>query len=167
MRILQVGSGLTGWAGIEKYVVYLSGGLAAKGHDVSVTVAPGSRLAEAVSGGIPLAIRHKLDLAALAAYIRLFRSSRFDVVHTHFNPDFLVPACAAKLAKVPRLVLTRHVALPWPAVKARTYSRLYDRIVPVSEAARKKLLSSGVPAERMRVAKAGCPALVPSGAVQL
>ena len=162
MRVLQVGSGLSGWAGIEQYVVRLSGGLAAKGHDVSVTVPPGSPLAGAISGGIEIRVRNKLDLAALSAYLRLFRGSRFDVVHTHFNPDFLVVAYAAKLRRVPRLVMTRHVALPWARLKAKNFSRLYDRIVPVSEAARKRLLASGVPAEKMRVAKAGCPALEPS-----
>ena len=35
MKILQVGSSLTGWAGIERYVVLLSDGLAAKGGPVA------------------------------------------------------------------------------------------------------------------------------------
>lgn len=167
MKILQVGSGLTGWAGIERYVVYLSGGLAAKGHEVAVTVAPGSPLAGAIPEGCEFAVRNKFDLRAMAAYLRMFRASRFDVVHTHFNPDFLLVAYAARLARVPRVVMTRHVALPWARLKARNFSRLYDRIVPVSEAARKKLLASGVPPDRMRVAKAGCPALVSASPVPL
>jgi glycosyltransferase involved in cell wall biosynthesis len=168
MKILQVGSGLHGWAGIERYVVYLSDGLRDRGHEVSVSVTPGTPFAEAVGDrAIAISVRNKFDLQALGAYTRLFRAQRFDIVHTHFNPDFLVVAYAAKLAKGPKLVMTRHVALPWAALKAKNFAMLYDRIIPVSEASQRKLLASGVPAGRMRVAKAGCPALIASAEVNL
>ncbi len=167
MKVLQVGSGLHGWAGIEKYVLFLQEGLSQRGHDVSVSVTPGTPLANAFTGNVfEVPVHGKFDLRALAAYVRLFRSESFDLVHTHFNPDFLIVAYAARLVGKTPLVMTRHVALPWARMKAKNFSNLYDRIIPVSEASRRKLLQSGVPSERMRVAKAGCPPVAPSSDLQ-
>jgi glycosyltransferase involved in cell wall biosynthesis len=160
MKILQVGSGLHGWAGIEKYILFLDQGLSEKGHEVTVSVSPNTPLAAAMSSSrVEIPVRNKFDLPALAAYLRLFRARQFDLIHTHYNPDFIVVAWAAKLAGKTPLVMTRHVALPWPWLKAKNFSRLYDRIIPVSDASKKRLLESGVPDDRMRVAKAGCPPL--------
>jgi glycosyltransferase involved in cell wall biosynthesis len=105
-------------------------------------------------------VRGKHDLRAFTAYLQLFREQRFDIVHVHFNPDFLVAGVAARLRKQPKTVLTRHVALPWASAKAKLYGSLFDTIIPVSEAVQGKLLASGIPSEKMIVAKAGCPALV-------
>ena len=160
MRVLQVGSSLTGWAGIERYVVSLSDGLVARGHDVSVTCAPETMLSRKVHvPAIQIRVRHKLDMRGMAAYIRLFRQVDFDVVHVHFNADFQLVAWASRLTRSKPIVMTRHVALPWAWPKAKHYAYLYDRIIPVSEASRSRLLRSGVPAGKMTVAKAGAPSV--------
>ena len=36
MKILQIGSSLYDWGGIERYVAYLSEGLIARGHEVHI-----------------------------------------------------------------------------------------------------------------------------------
>jgi glycosyltransferase involved in cell wall biosynthesis len=53
--------------------------------------------------------------------------------------------------------MTRHVALPWRAGKAKIYRSLWPNIIPVSEAVKRALKKSGVPETSMIVAKAGLP----------
>lgn len=162
MKVLQVASSLFGWGGIERYVLYLQEGLRARGHEVRVACPPGSPLDQHLSDGkIPIALRSKLDPRALAAYVRHFRENRYDVVHGHFSPDFTVPAYAARLTKQPITVMTRHLAIRWKPAKARAYAKLWDHIIPVSDAVEEALAGAGIPRERMTVAKAGTPALAP------
>lgn len=156
MKILQVGSALYDWGGIERYVKYLHDGLEDRGHEVHVTAPPYSPLAERTEV-IPIALRKRFDPLAFAAYLRLFRRERYDVVHGHFSPDFALVGLAAKLCRQPFTVLTRHVALPWSRAKVRRYLRFWNGIIPVSQAVRTKLAESGVPETRMCVAKAGVP----------
>jgi glycosyltransferase involved in cell wall biosynthesis len=94
-------------------------------------------------------------MRGVAAYLRHFKSTDYDVVHIHYNPDLLLVAWASRLTRRKPLVLTRHVALPWSSMKSKLYSYLYDRIIPVSDASYRRLLESGVPDSKMTVAKAG------------
>lgn len=157
LKVLQVASSLYEWGGIERYVVFLAQGLEARGHSVTISCPSGSPISERWSRTVPIEVRRKFDFAALSAYLRLFRSDRFDVIHGHFSPDFTVPAYAAKLTKQPFTVMTRHVAKRWRAAKARGYLRLWDHIIPVSHAVERRLLEAGIPQSRMTVAKAGLP----------
>lgn len=159
LSVLQVASGLHVWGGIERYVAYLTQALRERGHHVEAVVPPDSPLAQHVPEPLHRGVRRKHDLTALAWYVRLFGRRRFDVVHVHFNPDFLVAGVAAKLRRQPLTILTRHVALPWSRPKVRLYGRLFDHIIPVSDAVRRRLAQSGIPEAHMTVAKAGCPAL--------
>ncbi|MDR3688480.1 MAG: glycosyltransferase family 4 protein [Fimbriimonas sp.] len=163
MKILQVGSSLMSWGGIERYVAYLSDGLAERGHDVVVSCGPDTPLHSHITvPAIPIVNRRKLDFPAMAKYLRLFRATRYDVIHVHFSPDFLLPTIAARMTKQPYVIMTRHVVLPWTATKVKLYSALYDHFIPVSHAVERQLEASGVPKRKMTVAKAGCPPLVPA-----
>jgi glycosyltransferase involved in cell wall biosynthesis len=163
MKILQVGSGLFDWGGIERYVAYLTQGLIERGHAVCVTCPQGTPLDQRVSTTKAcISIRRQVQITAFAQYLRFFREHKFDVVHVHFNPDFYAAALAARLARQGPVILTRHVALPWSPVKVRRYTRLFDHIIPVSHAVERKLAESGVPASQMTVAKAGSPPLEPT-----
>ncbi|MFZ4509154.1 MAG: glycosyltransferase family 4 protein [Fimbriimonas sp.] len=161
LKILQIASSLFDWGGIERYVLYLGEGLRQRGHSVEVVCPPESPLAQRWAGSIPFAARSKRNPLYFFHYRKLFLAHRPDVIHTHFSPDFLMPALAARSLGIP-CVMTRHLAVPWRPAKARQMSRLYSAIVPVSEAARVALLESGVPADKLLLAKAGCPALVTS-----
>lgn len=162
MRVLQVGSSLHDWGGIERYVAFLAEGLTSRGHEVTVVCPPGSPLDQRVQGSKHrLALKGKYRIDRLGPFLRAMRQGRWDVVHIHFSPDYIVPALAARLARVPLVVMTRHVAISWSAGKARQYRRLFDGFIAVSDAVRGKLVESGVPEERVRVAKAGVPGLVP------
>lgn len=163
MKILQIGSALYDWGGIERYLAYLTSALVERGHDVWTTVPPGSPLEPKLSGRtVPIGVRRQFQFTRLAAYLRLFRAQRFDVVNAHFSPDYIVPAFAARLARQPVRILTRHVIVHWSPAKVRRYTRLFTHFVGVSDAVQNKLVGCGVPAEVVTVAKAGCPALVPT-----
>lgn len=163
LKILLVGSSLHDWGGIERYLVYLSGALADRGHDVLCTAPPGSPLAQRLKvAQTPISVRGKYRVSSLVAYLRLFKTQQFDVVNAHFSPDFLMPVLAAKMRGLRCRVLTRHLVLPWSASKVRQYTGLFTHFIGVSDAVKKILVESGVPADRVLVAKAGCPELVPT-----
>ncbi len=163
MKILLVGSALFDWGGIERYLVHLSDGLQERGHEVWASVPPGSPLDAKLSvTKAHIALKGQFNFTRLAAYLRLFRQHKFDLVNVHFSPDYIVPAVAARIARQKNLVLTRHVVLYWKPSRVRRYTRLYDGFIGVSDAVKDRLVDSGVPSRKILVAKAGCPALQPT-----
>lgn len=163
MKVLQVGSSLKGWSGIERYVECLSSGLLERGHEVSIAVTPGTDLERRAPGAkVAMPSRGKHDTAAFRRYLRFFRANRFDVIHVHFSPDILVAAWTARLARAGTVVFSRHVAEPWGRAKTALYLRFIDHLVPVSEAVREVLIAGGVPEAKMSMAAAGCAPLVPT-----
>jgi glycosyltransferase involved in cell wall biosynthesis len=163
MKILEIGSALHDWGGIERYLVYLCQALDERGHEIVCTVPPGSPLESKIAvKKVRINVRSQFQFSRIAAYLRLFREHRFDIVNAHFSPDFIVPAIASKLARQPVRILTRHVVLTWSPIKVRRYSRLFTHFIGVSDAVARKLIESGVSPDRVQVAKAGCPALVPT-----
>lgn len=163
MRILQIGSSLQDWGGIERYLVYLGQSLAERGHDVWTIAPRNSPLDYRLVGvtKVPMTLPGQFRFDALPRFVRFLRKHSFDVVNAHFSPDFVVPALAAKITRQPCRVLTRHVVLPWAATKVRRYSRLFTNFIGVSEAVSKVLVSSGIPADRVQYVHAGIPTLVP------
>lgn len=160
MKILQVGSALYDWGGIERYLVYLNEGLEARGNEIWLAAPPGSPLFQNSSGRkVPIALGSQFQMTKLAAYMRLFRQGKFDVVNVHFGRDFIVPAVAAKLAGQKNLILTRHLVLTWSKSRVRRYNRLYGGFIGVSGAVAERLIASGIPEERVRVARSGSPSL--------
>lgn len=164
LKVLQVGSSMPDdWGGIERYVAYLSPALETLGHTVSVACVPGSPLSQRVGVPvIPASVAGKYDLRGVGQFLRIFRRQQFDIVNTHFSPDYLVPAWAARLAGQKGMVLTRHLVLPIRASRVRAYSQLYDHFVGVSEAARAMLVQSGIEEGRTSSVRAGVPALNPN-----
>ena len=68
---------------------------------------------------------------------RLFHTGRFDVVHTHNTYPHIYGSLAARMARVPVVVNTRHGQRAGHGWKSRTQfrwaSRLVDRIIAVSD----------------------------------
>ncbi|MES1227350.1 MAG: glycosyltransferase family 4 protein, partial [Armatimonadota bacterium] len=161
LRILHVGSSMPDdWGGIERYIATLGRAQIAQGHNVTVAAPGGSPLAMRWGGPCPdIWLRRKFDIKALRRYLRLFRSQKFDVVVTHFSPDFIIPVFAARLARAGKTILTRHLVEPFRRDRTMIYSRLYDGFIGVSEAAASSLLASGLEASRVKAVQGGCQAL--------
>jgi glycosyltransferase involved in cell wall biosynthesis len=88
----------------------------------------------------------------------LIRRSSFDVVHTHLLHGSVIGLLAARVARVPVSVMTRHNAnylRLYGSVTERALdrlcNRLADRIFAVSQAARAELLAEGVEPARVQV----------------
>lgn len=160
MRVLQVATGMPGWAGTEKYIFDLSPRLAERGHEVTIACQPGSEIARRSTGmGLPmihLTMRRTHDWGQLPKFTRAIRR-RFDVVNIHGYRDYVVPAVAARMAGVPVVVMTRH--LPHSFRNRLTAilcsEAIYDGIISVSDFVRGVLLSSGVRSERIFTVKNG------------
>lgn len=159
-RILQLGSGMPGWAGTERHVIDLTLALRAAGRDVTVGCAPGSvfetRCRELDVPQVPLEMRHTRDWRRVPSFVRAFRG-RYDVVHVHGFRDYVFPALAARIARTPAVIMTRHLPHPFQsAVTARACAHVfYDHVIAVSSYIAGVMEESGFPAEKITVVRNG------------
>lgn len=159
MKILQIGSSLYDWGGIERYITYLTEGLMELGHEVDVVCPKDSPLDQRCAGRHHhFALRSQFHIWAIGWYRKLFKRNSYDVVHVHYSPDFVIPARLARASGNSSVIMTRHLATKWTGLKRSTYLATFDRIIAVSDAVKDSLVQdSSVPADRITVAKAGCP----------
>lgn len=163
MEVCQVGSSLHDWGGIERYLVYLNSALSQRSHDVTSVVPFGSPLDQRTAGTkAHISLKRQYQVSLLPTYLKFFRSRRFDVVNTHFSPDYVIPAIAAKVAKQPCRILTRHVVVPWKPSKVKRYASLFTHFLGVSNTVGRMLMECGLPESRVLVAEPGCPPLAPT-----
>ncbi len=160
LRILQVASGMPGWAGTEKHIMDIAPALAIRGHQVTIACRPDSEIERrATSLGLPmvhLVMRRTHDWRQLPRFVRALRG-RYDVVHIHSYRDYIVPAAAARLARISAVVMTRHLPHPFRnRLTAYLCSKVFfGAIIAVSESIRRTLLSSGAKADRVFVVENG------------
>jgi glycosyltransferase involved in cell wall biosynthesis len=164
---------MAGWAGSERYLADITRGLLRRGHDVTVACAPGTlfeqRCREYGFPHIHLKMRRFGDWPQVPRFVVAYASGRYQVVHTHHGKDLLVPAFAARIARVPAVVMTKHLPNPYRARwRAYTASVLYDRIIAVSHFVASVLRGSGMPDDRIAVVYNGIDAPAqPAGAQSL
>jgi glycosyltransferase involved in cell wall biosynthesis len=154
LKVLQVASSLLDIGGIENQVALLSKGLQDRGHEIHITCWPGTWLWEQAEANgikaIPLRVRHQQDWLALGSYLRVLRKGKYDIVHVHFSPDFIIVGLAAKLLGIRGLLLTRRQCSSWRKFNRWLYGGLlYPKFIAVSEAVRQALISSGVSADKV------------------
>ena len=94
---------------------------------------------------IEFKIKNNFDLNSLWRLIRLFQKEKYDVVNTHSSVDSWVASLAARMARVPVLVRTRHLSVPvathplnvvykWPDAVVTTSEMITRRLVEVNKA---------------------------------
>ncbi len=160
LKILQVGSGMPGWAGTEKHIMDISPVLERHGHRITIGCQPGSEIERrALAIGLPivhLRMDKQHDWRQFPQFVGVLRD-RYDVVHTHSYLDYIVPAAAARLARVPVVVMTRHIPFHFRnALVANACSKFfYDRIIAVSDFIREVLIGDHVSPDRIVVVKNG------------
>ncbi|HSK98313.1 MAG TPA: glycosyltransferase [Euzebyales bacterium] len=162
MRVLHVITGLHA-GGAEQQLASL---LEHTRHDAEVVTmySPGIVADRLIERGVPvhhLGRPHQLDVRALGDLVGLIRRGRYDVVHTHLYRACLYGRAAARLAGVGTIVATEHSlgdtqieGRPTTWAVRRLYlatERLGHHTIAVSEAARRRLVSWGVGAERISV----------------
>jgi len=158
MRILHSESS-TGWGGQENRTMNEMIAMRERGHEIAIVSRPGARIIErAKEAGFQafaVDMRGVLDFPAIFKLRRLMSTFRADIVNTHSGRDTQLAGVAARSlgSKRPRIVRTRHLALP---ITSRfTYSVLPDRVVAVSGFVRDYLISAGVPRQQVEAVPTG------------
>jgi glycosyltransferase involved in cell wall biosynthesis len=162
MRILQVSSARA-FGGGERHLADLSRSLAERGHEVYAAIEPGSPLREPLLAALPpnniyeLSLRRLHDARGALKLARFARANRIDLIHAHVARDY-VPAffaAAARRARGPRLVITRHVLFPLSSFNRLVLSKA-ARVIAVSEAVARSLRAQKISGpEKIRVVTNG------------
>ncbi len=171
-------SKVTGIAGSENHLLALLPGLRARGVDARLwlLVEPGKPVQELIDRasalGIPttrLTIRHDADITLIWRLARLLHRERPAIVHTHLIHADLYGTLAARLARVPRVVSSRHnddrfrYRLPVRLLN-RVLWHFMDAGIAISHAIRDfSIRVEGAPANRIQTIHYGLdPATLPA-----
>jgi len=104
----------------------------------------------------PLPMERALDVRSVWRLARLVRASHIEVVHCHKGRARTLALLAGFLAEIPVLVLNRGVSFPldrWNRI-GYTIGRV-TAVVAVCESIKRRLVASGVPAEKVEVIYSG------------
>ncbi|MDA8094321.1 MAG: glycosyltransferase [Betaproteobacteria bacterium] len=153
MRILHT-EWSDGWGGQEHRIISEIVGMRARGHEVWLATRPQCAIArEAAQRGIPVALfgmRHRADLGTLVRLARFLRRERIEIVNTHSSLDSWLGAFAARLARVPVLVRTRHLNLPLKRGPVHFAHYLPDGVITCGDAMKRRLVEeNGFPAQHV------------------
>ncbi len=157
MRILHTESS-KGWGGQENRTLNELIAMRERGHELAVVSRPGARIIERAreAGFATFAVdmRGLLDVPNILRLRAIIRDFAADIVNTHSGRDTQLAGIAARLLfKRPRIVRTRHLALP--ITSKFTYSVLPDHVVTVSDYVGRYLASAGVPGELITTVPTG------------
>lgn len=146
LRILHA-EAATGFAGQERYIFRLMGALRERGHHVQAICQPHAQLTAELRRADFHVDTLEMDgpwnhLKGLPRLVRLLRQGGFDVVNTHSRRETLLVGAAARLAGVPLIVRTRHLAKPVGSLLA--FTRVPKRVIAPSEFVRQHLIERGV-----------------------
>lgn len=143
-----------GWGGQEQRIILECRKVMELGHNVVIACQPGSGiLTKALENGIPVEeviIRGQFDLRAVRHLCRLIATHRITVVNTHSGKDTWVGSIAAKIARVPLLIRTRHLSLPISTSPLNFVHRLADGIVTTGVSIRDEMIrTNGVAPDKI------------------
>ncbi|MCS7191821.1 MAG: glycosyltransferase family 4 protein [Armatimonadetes bacterium] len=155
VRVVHVDSGKY-WRGSQKQIWLLSRAQINQGLDCWVIGRPNSPLLnQCQSSNIPtmgIKVRFEVDPVAFANYLRIFFQLRPTVVNIHCSRSHLPAGWAARLAKVPLILLWRWLDNPirntWQRWK---YRQGYDAVVTISQRVAQVLQEGGVPKQKIHL----------------
>ncbi len=169
MRIAHISTRLSYYGG-EVCLANLARGFAARGHEVSCLVRPGSGLAAHLGGGpvsvVTMPLVDWFDPGTIRRVRGWLRGQRVDVLASHLPRDYFIAAVASQGLPVCN-VATRHQLKPlaWPALK-RPFLRGFGALVAVSDAVAEGVRQARlVPPERVTTVTngTGAPGPAPAG----
>jgi glycosyltransferase involved in cell wall biosynthesis len=134
------------WGGQEIRILQEAVAFAQKGHMLSLLAQPGSEIIDqAEKAGIKvfaMRLRNALDLSAISKIVRLIRREKFQIINTHSSVDSWVVSLAAKWARAPLLIRTRHISAPVSRNPLNFVWRMPDVILTTGEEIRENLIRS-------------------------
>ena len=151
MKILHVEAGKHLYGGARQ-VLYIVGGLAARGIDNLLACPAGSETARQQPAGVrvlPMKMGGDSDPGLAFRLAGLIRAERPDLVHLHSRRGADTwGGLAARLAGVP-CVLSRRVDNPESRLAVALKYRLYDHVITISEGIRQVLLAEGLAPDKV------------------
>ena len=149
MRLLFVNS-MRSIGGGEQWLLEAAGGLAARGHDVSVAARPGSALAarsrEDGHGLLELPMRGDADVASILRLSRWIRRHGTDVLSVNVQRAVRIGCAAALLSGRPPVVERRGLSFPVrpTALNRAIYGRCVSHVIANCRSIEDGLLDTGV-----------------------
>lgn len=138
MRILQISSARS-FGGGEKHLLDLCRGLVNRGHEIFVALRPTNQWQEKfdflpAENFLHVSIRNSFGVFSAQKIAEFAREKNIEILHAHVGRDYLPASIACRIAKTPKLVLTRHVLFPMKAFQRFALQNV-ARAIAVSEAA--------------------------------
>lgn len=147
LRIIHTEASL-GWGGQEIRVFGEMQAMRARGHHLALAAQPAARItAHAAAAGFevfPLSEAGWRYPATITALARWFRRWRPDVVNTHSSRDGWQAGIAARLARVPLILRSRHIEVDYPS---RRMSRIAFGTLPHAVLTTSRRISTRLVAE--------------------
>lgn len=170
MRVMFVNS-MRALGGGERWLLEVTDGLAARGHDVSVAARTGSALAgNARASGhrvLELPMRGDADVDSIIRLAWWLRHHRVEILNVNIQRGVRLGCAAARLAGLRAVVERRGLTLSVKesAINRHVYGRCLTHVVANCGAIRDELVGAGiVPASRVSVIPNGIdPSRVPPG----
>lgn len=146
------------FAGTERHMLDLAFALRERGEDVSLACPAASPLAQKAAAAdfavTPIEKNGLVDWAAVRVLVRLLRSGRVDLIHSHNGRTALVAALAVTLARTGTTVATQHFLEPNHATQRglqgrasaaahRWVSRQTEQFIAISHAVRQEMERRG------------------------
>ncbi|HYP49821.1 MAG TPA: glycosyltransferase family 4 protein, partial [Pyrinomonadaceae bacterium] len=105
------------FGGGEKHLVDLCRGLQARGHEIFVALRPTNRWQEKfdfirAENFLHVSIRNSFGIFSAQRIAEFVRENDIRIIHAHVARDYIPASLACRIAKTPKLVLTRHVLFP-------------------------------------------------------
>ena len=157
MRVLQISSARN-FGGGEKHLVDLCRGLKRRGHEVLVALRPTNKWQErfdflAPENFLHVSIRNSFGVFSAQRIAEFVRENDIQIIHAHVARDYIPASLACRIAKTPRLVLTRHVLFPMKPFHKFALKNV-SKVIAVSGAAAESL-ETIFPKEKIRVVPNG------------
>ncbi|MEE8329090.1 MAG: glycosyltransferase family 4 protein, partial [Thermodesulfovibrionia bacterium] len=113
-KILHTEASL-GWGGQEIRIVQESIELTKRGYHILIACQKGSQIAKqaAVAGltVFTVPMRFTCDPVAIIKFLRIIKTEKVDIIHTHSSKDSWIVGIAGRLSKIP-VVRSRHLSTP-------------------------------------------------------
>jgi glycosyltransferase involved in cell wall biosynthesis len=141
MRILQINS-TKNFGGGERHFTDICLALKERGHEVFAVLNPESiwreRLHFLEQNVFSVAVRNSIDISSAWQIAKICSSNGIEIVHAHSAKDYLPASLACRIAKKPRLFLTRHVLFPMSKLQKFALSNV-QKVIAVSEPVKESL----------------------------